>query len=144
MSNRKKVKIKIIGKRNNLSNNIKEKIFKIEKQTLNNKLLNLNIAFNYGFICELLYLINNIVDLSLNKKIVINETLIKKNLYLPNTPDPDILIRTGGYLRLSNFLLFQLSYSELFFTDTLWPDLTKEEVITIFKKYKKIERKYGL
>ena len=59
-------------------------------------------------------------------------------------PDPDILIRTGGFQRLSNFLLYQLSYTELFFTETLWPDITKQEIITIFEKYKTIERKRGL
>ena len=144
MSNKKKVKIKIIGKRNNLSSNIKEKIFELEKKTINNKLLNLNIAFNYGFINELLYLVNNIVNLSSNKKIVINESLIRNNLYLPNTPDPDILIRTGGFNRLSNFFLLQLSYTELFFTKTLWPDLSKNEILKIFNQYLKIERKYGL
>ena len=104
----------------------------------------MNIAFNYGFTSELLYLINNIVSLPLNKKIVINEKLIRNNLYLPNIPDPDILIRTGGFSRLSNFLLFQLSYSELFFTKTLWPDLSKKEILKIFNQYSKIERKHGL
>ena len=93
---------------------------------------------------ELLYLINNIVNLSSNKKIILNERLIRKNLYLPNTPDPYILIRTGGYSRLSNFFLLQFSYSELFFTKTLWPDLSKKEILKIFKQYLKIERKYGL
>ena len=65
-------------------------------------------------------------------------------MYLPNLPDPDILIRTGGFNRLSNFLLFQLSYTDLFFTKTLWPDITKEEIVNIFNQYKKIEKKYGL
>jgi len=144
MSNKNKVKIKIIGSRHNLSKKIREKIFMIEKQTINNTLLNLNIAFNYGFNSELLYLINNIINLALNKNIVVNEKLIRNNLYLPNMPDPDILIRTGGFSRLSNFLLFQLSYSELFFTKTLWPDLSKTEVLKIFNQYSKIDRKHGL
>ena len=78
------------------------------------------------------------------KNIVINEEIIRGNLYLPNIPDPDILIRTGGYQRLSNFLLFQLSYTELFFTKTLWPDITKKEIKKIFNTYMNIERKYGL
>ena len=144
MSYKKKVKIKFIGTKHNLSKNIKEKISTIEKKTLKNKLLNINIAFNYGFLNELLYLINNIVDLSLTNKIVINEKLIRKNLYLPKTPDPDLLIRTGGFSRLSNFFLLQLSYSELFFTKTLWPDISKSEILKIFNKFQKIERKYGL
>ena len=144
MSNKKKVKIKFIGTKYNLSKNIKEKISTIEKKTLKNKLLNLNIAFNYGFLNELLYLVNNIVDLSLTNKIVINEKLIRKNLYLPKTPDPDLLIRTGGFSRLSNFFLLQLSYSELFFTKTLWPDISRNEILKIFNKFQNIERKYGL
>ena len=65
-------------------------------------------------------------------------------MYLPDTPNPDLLIRTGGYHRLSNFLLMQLSYTELFFTKTLWPDFSKNEIITIFEKFKIIKRKYGL
>ena len=70
--------------------------------------------------------------------------IIRNNLYLQNVPDPDLLIRTGGFQRLSNFLLFQLSYTELFFTKTLWPDITKREIINIFNKFKLVERKYGL
>ena len=74
----------------------------------------------------------------------VDEKMIRNNLYLPNLPDPDILIRTGGFKRLSNFLLFQLSYTELFFTNTLWPEITKEEITDIFEKFKSIQRKYGL
>ena len=144
MTEKKKVKIQVIGKRNNLPKNIQKKIFNIERQTLNNKLLNLNIAFNYGFVNELIYLINNIVNLSSNKNITVNEALINKYLYLSDIPDPDILIRTGGFSRLSNFFLFQLRYSELFFTKTLWPELSKKEILQIFNQYLKIERKYGL
>ena len=63
---------------------------------------------------------------------------------MPNIPDPDVLIRTGGFQRLSNFLLLKLSYTELFFTKTLWPDLDKKELLHIFEKFMNIERKYGL
>ena len=142
-SNNKKVKIKIFGEKKNLPLKILNKISKIEEDTIKNSRLNLNIAFNYGFTDELIYLINNIVNISSKKKIIINEKLIKKYLYL-NIPDPDLLIRTGGYSRLSNFLLLQLKYSELFFTKTLWPDLSNKEINIIFDKYYKIERKYGL
>ena len=65
-------------------------------------------------------------------------------MYLENIPDPDILIRTGGYKRLSNFILMNLSYTELFFLKTLWPDLSKKEILKIFNEYKNINRKYGL
>ena len=139
-----KIKIKIIGEKTNLPNNIIKILSELENQTIHNKLLNLNIAFNYGANIELLNIIKNITNLSKKKKIIINEKIIKKNMYLPDTPNPDLLIRTGGYHRLSNFLLMQLSYTELFFTKTLWPEITKKEIINIFDKYKIIERKFGL
>ena len=87
---------------------------------------------------------NNLLNKVKNSNIKITEKIIRDNLYLSNVPDPEILIRTGGFQRLSNFLLFQLSYTELFFTKTLWPDITKKEIISIFNKYKTIERKFGL
>ena len=90
---------------------------------------------------ELIYCFNQLLN---QKNKNINEQKIRQNLYLPNIPDPDILIRTGGFQRLSNFLLFQLSYTELFFTKTLWPDLSKSEINSIFNEYDIIERKYGL
>ena len=133
VTNNKKIKIKIIGERKNLPNNIIKNLLDLETQTIHNKLLNLNIAFNYGSNIELLNIIKKITNLSKNKKIIINEKIIKKHMYLSDTPDPDLLIRTGGYHRLSNFLLMQLSYTELFFTKTLWPDFSKKEIITIFE-----------
>ena len=116
----------------------------IENQTKENNKLNLNIAFNYGTNKELLTMINNIIDLHKNKKIIINETLLKEQMYLSNIPDPDLLIRTGGFQRLSNFLLLKLSYTELFFTKTFWPDLDKKELLQIFENYRNIKRNYGL
>ena len=110
----------------------------------NNNQLNLNVAFNYGSKYELINCFNNLLNIQHEKKLIINEKNIRDNLFLKNIPDPDLLIRTGGFQRLSNFLLFQLSYTELFFTKTLWPDITKKEIINIFNKYKLIERKYGL
>ena len=104
----------------------------------------MNVALNYGSRNELVYCFNNLFNKKKNKDIVINERIIRDNLYLSDVPDPDILIRTGGFQRLSNFLLFQLSYTDLFFTKTLWPDITKREIINIFDKYKIIEKKYGL
>ena len=72
------------------------------------------------------------------------KSIIDNFYYLGNIPDPDMLIRTGGYKRLSNFIMFQLTYTELFFTDTLWPEFTIEEFDSLINKYKKIDRKYGL
>ena len=141
---KKNIKIKIIGEKMNLPKKINNILTDLENKTKNNKGLNLNIAFNYGTDKELLSIINNIINNYQNNKIKINNNMIKKQMYLSNAPDPDILIRTGGYQRLSNFLLLKLSYTELFFTKTLWPDFDRDELIDIFEKYSKIERKYGL
>ena len=116
----------------------------LEDRTRNNKILNLNIAFNYGTNFEILNIVKIIAENFKKEKIKINDTIIKKNMYLENIPDPDILIRTGGYKRLSNFILMNLSYTELFFLKTLWPDLSKKEILKIFNEYKNINRKYGL
>ena len=139
-----KVKVKFIGNKTDIPDNIKKILKELEVFTENNKLLNLNVAFNYGSINEIIYSINKIIKSNNKTDFTVNEKIIRDNLYLPNTPDPDILIRTGGFKRLSNFLLFQLSYTELFFIDTLWPDITRKEIIDIFNKYKSTERKYGL
>ena len=139
----KKIKIKVIGRRENLPNKIIDMINKCERLTSENTLLNLNLAFNYGFKNEIADVLKKIkfdnvnIDLS-------NEKEIKKLFYLGNTPDPEILIRTGGNNRLSNFILYNLTYTELFFTDTLWPDFNKQELLEIFNEYQKIERRYGL
>jgi len=138
------VKVKIIGEKKGLPHNVLNILTNIEKQTKENNKLNLNIAFNYGTNKELLTMINNIIDLHKNKKIIINETLLQEQMYLSNIPDPDLLIRTGGFQRLSNFLLLKLSYTELFFTKTLWPDLDKKELLQIFENYRNIKRNYGL
>ena len=138
------MKIKIIGEKNGLPNNILKILSVIEKQTKENKKLNLNIAFNYGTNKELLSIINNIINIHKNKKIIIDDALLQEHMYLSNVPDPDLLIRTGGFQRLSNFLLLKLSYTELIFTKTLWPDLNEIELLKIFENYKNIERNYGL
>ena len=139
-----KIWIRIFGNKNQLPEKINKIIYKIEITTKENNKLFLNVALNYGSKDELIYCFNNLIN-NKNKKIInINEKIIRNNLYLKNVPDPDLLIRTGGFQRLSNFLLFQLSYTELFFTKTLWPDITKREIINIFNKFKLVERKYGL
>ena len=143
ISKNNKVKIQIFGNRNDLPIKIKKIIEKIEIVTKNNNQLYLNVALNYGSKNEIVQCFNNLLNNDAKDE-VINEQIIRDNLYLPDVPDPDILIRTGGFQRLSNFLLFQISYTELFFTKTLWPEITEKEIIDIFNKYKNIERKYGL
>tara|TARA_Y100001970_G_scaffold226862_1_gene280649 strand:+ start:3231 stop:3902 length:672 start_codon:yes stop_codon:yes gene_type:complete len=143
---RKNVKIKIFGDRKNLPIKIINIFKKLETDTLFNNKLNLNIAFNYGTDQELLSIVKNFIKNS-NTKIHDDNTinkLIREYMYLNDTPDPDLLIRTGGFQRLSNFLLLKLSYTELFFTKTLWPDLSKKELLNIINSFYSIERKYGL
>ena len=144
ISRNNQVKIQVFGNINGLPKKTKKIVQKNQKITKNNNKLILNIALNYGSKNELVDCFNNLLNNKLKKNIKINEKSIRDNLYLPSLPDPDILIRTGGFQRLSNFLLFQLSYTELFFTKTLWPEISKKEIQNIFYKYKNIERKFGI
>ena len=137
------VKIKIFGSRENLPKKILDIFREIENQSFHNKKLNLNIAFNYGFKDE----IKNVLHKLQNTKINVNfnkEKDIRNLFYLGSFHDPDLLIITGGYQRLSNFIMYNLTYTELFFTNTLWPDFTEAEFKSIINKYSKIQRKYGL
>ena len=138
------VNIRIFGNKNNFPKNILNIISNIEKITKKNNQLFLNVALDYGSKNEIIYCIDNLLKNKKFKYKNISEKNIRDNLYIPNLPDPDLLIRTGGFKRLSNFLLFQLSYTELFFIETLWPDITKKEILDIFNQFKSIERKYGL
>ena len=133
------ININIIGEKTNISKDILN-IFKslIKKK---NPTINLNIVFNYGSLDEIVYIVNNFI---INKNKKINKNSVRSSMYLGNIPDPDILIRTGGYQRLSNFILLNLSYTELFFTNTLWPDFNHNELESILLKFSKVNRNYGL
>ena len=137
------VKIKIFGSREELPEKIQEIFKKIENLSSSNNSLNLNIAFNYGFKNEIKRILKEIYN---NDKIIdYNEDKeINKLFDIGSSTDPDLLIRTGGHQRLSNFIMFNLTYTELFFTDTLWPDFSEKEFKSIIKKYSNINRKYGL
>tara|TARA_B100000963_G_scaffold354835_1_gene372031 strand:- start:538 stop:1221 length:684 start_codon:yes stop_codon:yes gene_type:complete len=140
---KKGVRIRIFGSREDLPKKIIKIFNDIESLSSNNNNLNLNIAFNYGFKEE----IRNILKKIYNKEKKINlddENEINNLFFLGSLPDPDILIRTGGYKRLSNFIMYNLTYTELFFTETLWPDFSEKEFTTIIDQYFKIDRKYGL
>ncbi len=137
------VKVKIFGSRENLPSKIKKIFDEIELESSNNNNLNLNIAFNYGFKDEIKNIFNKIKNTNLDNNFE-NENNIRNLFYLGNSPDPDLLIRTGGYQRLSNFIMYNLTYTELFFTDTLWPEFTEKEFKKIIDKYMIINRKYGL
>ena len=133
------ININIIGEKTNIPKDILN-IFKslIKKK---NPTINLNIVFNYGSLDEIVYIVNNFI---INKNKKINKNSVRSSMYLGNIPDPDILIRTGGYQRLSNFILLNLSYTELFFTNTLWPDFSHNELESILLKFSKVNRNYGL
>lgn len=141
------VNFKVIGDKNGLSKEIISKIDKLEKKTQNNNSLFLNIAFNYGGRSEILYAVKNIIsDVKnniINDNTNIDENLFKKYLYNPDIAYPDFIIRTGGELRISNFLLWELSYSELYFTDILWPDFDERALDEAIENFKKRKRTYG-
>ena len=136
--NENKIKLKILGKKN-FSKKLNKLLLKCEKLTKKNTQLQVNLALNYGSKTEILHAIKNL----LKKKISINETNLTSNLYTINIPDPDILIRTGDTKRLSNFLLWQLTYTEIFFHKKLWPDFNEKDFRQIIKRFKKIKRNYG-
>ena len=133
------IKIIFTGDKKKFSKRLKNIIKNTETKTFNNKKLFINIALNYGSKNEIITSIKKIIK----KKQSINKKNLGKNLFTFEMPDPDILIRTGGQKRLSNFLLWQLAYSELFFIDKLWPDFNKTDYIKILNKFKKIKRNFG-
>ena len=135
----KDIKLKFIGELNKLPTKLQKLIKLSEKKTFNKKTLQVNIALNYGSKIELINTIKKIK----RKKITINEKNIDNNLYTKHLPNPDILIRTGNTYRLSNFLLWQLSYTEIFFEKKLWPDFKGKDFDKIMNKFKNIKRNFG-
>jgi len=136
--NKNQVKLKFIG---NITFNkkLKKLLISSEKITSENSKLQLNLAINYGSKDELI----NSFRILKKKNIKINEENISKNLYTKNIPNPDLLIRTGNTKRLSNFLLWQLAYTEIFFEKKLWPDFNENDFSKIILKYKRTKRNYG-
>ena len=136
--NKEKIKFYVIGKKK-FNRKLNKLLYYSEKLTSNNERLQINLALNYGSKSEIM----SAIKLIKKKGQSLNEKNISKNLYTKNIPDPDILIRTGNRKRLSNFLLWQLAYSEIFFEKKLWPDFTQKDFISIIKKYKNIKRNFG-
>ena len=132
------IKIKILGNKN-LNKKLKTLLTYAEKKTSKNKKIQINLALNYGSKKEILDTIKKLIKYK--KKIT--EENFKNNLYTKNIPNPDILIRTGNTKRLSNFLMWQLAYSELFFEKKLWPDFNEIDYDKIIKKYSQIKRNFG-
>tara|TARA_B100000787_G_scaffold64264_1_gene47171 strand:+ start:567 stop:1244 length:678 start_codon:yes stop_codon:yes gene_type:complete len=136
---KKKIKLRFIGEINKLPLKLKKHIKISEKQTAKNPGLQVNIALNYGSKNELI----NSIKIINKKNIKVNENNINNNLFTNKTPEPDILIRTGNTQRLSNFMLWQIAYTEIFFEKKLWPDFDVNDLRKIFKKFKIIKRNFG-
>ena len=136
---KKGIKLKIIGNIKKFPKRIQINLKSAQKKTEKNKKLQLILALNYGSKSEIV----NAIKLMKNKNIKVNENSIDKFLYTKGVPNPDILIRTGNTNRLSNFLLWQLSYSEIFFVKKMWPDFNGRDYKSIIEKFKKIKRNFG-
>ena len=136
--NKQNIKLKVIGNKK-FSSKLNKLLISSEKKTSQNNRLQINLALNYGSKSEIINALNEIKK----NKLKINEANISENLFTKNMPDPDILIRTGNTKRLSNFLLWQLAYSEIFFEKKLWPDFSENDYNKILSKFKKIKRNYG-
>ena len=136
--NKENIKLKILGIKN-FSKKLNKLLNVAEKKTLNNNKLQVNLALNYGSKTEL---INALKKLNKSKKKITEKNFLNY-LQTKNIPDPDLLIRTGNTRRLSNFLLWQLAYSEIFFIKKLWPDFNEKDYLKIINEYKSIKRTFG-
>jgi undecaprenyl diphosphate synthase len=142
----KDVRIQTIGDTSVMSGEIQKEIERVTRETKNNSGLILNIALNYGGRDEIVHCVKDIVEKIQKGKISkddINEEMISNNIYTKNIPDPDILIRPGGERRLSNFLLWQVAYSEIWYTDVLWPDFREKHIVEALLDYQNRNRRFG-
>lgn len=140
------IRIRVLGNIDNLDEALKNSINKIVEKSKNNTGLTLNIAFNYGGRDEIVRAAKNISKRLKDDEIKledIDEKLVSDNLYTNDEPDPDLLIRPGGELRVSNFLLWQLAYTEFLFIDKYWPDFSEEDLLNAIEVFEKRNRKFG-
>jgi len=140
--NKNKIKIRFLGRISMLPEKLQEKIRSAEERTKNNGRLNLNIMLSYGGRAELTDALRSIVKNNV-KSDTIDEDLISGSLYTAGIPDPDLLIRTAGEMRVSNFMLWQIAYSEIWVTDVLWPDFRKKHLLEAISDYSGRIRKFG-
>ena len=140
------IKIRVIGEKENIPEDIKPRIDKLVEKTKNNTGLTLNIAFNYGGRAELVHATKQIAEKVKNGEMSleeINEQTISQNIYTAGQPDPDLMIRTSNELRTSNFLPWQLTYTEFYFPDKHWPEFTNEDLLEAIKIYQGRNRRFG-
>jgi undecaprenyl diphosphate synthase len=136
------VRVRFIGRRDRAPEELRRKMAQLERQTAENMRLNLWIAFDYGGRADIVQAVRRIVESGVDPQDV-DENVVAANLYAPDMPDPDLLIRTSGELRVSNFLLWQLAYAELVFVDTLWPDFGRRELEEALAAYARRRRRFG-
>ena len=141
------IRLTTIGEIDNLSSPVKEKLIQAKAGTANNDKMILNLALCYGGRDEIIFAVKKMIQDSKDNKIKIkdiNKEMFSGYLQTSGMPDPDLLIRTSGEYRISNFLLWQMAYTELYFTDALWPDFKKEDLLDAIADYQKRERRFGL
>jgi undecaprenyl diphosphate synthase len=138
----KGIKVRHLGKLDRLPDKIRNKIKEATERTRDNERLTLGLAFNYGGRDEIVEAIQRIIQSGISAQ-NINESTVCDSLYTRGMPDPDLIIRTGGEMRLSNFLLWQAAYAEIYFTDVLWPDFNKSEIDKALNDFNKRQRRFG-
>jgi undecaprenyl diphosphate synthase len=144
---KKGIRLTTIGEINRLHPELKKKLLQAKAETEKNNEMILNLALSYGGQDEIIYAVKKIIQDSKKGQVdisEINKKTFQRYLYTCGMPDPDLLIRTGGEYRISNFLLWQIAYTELYFTNVLWPDFTKNELFRAIASYQKRERRFGL
>ena len=142
----KEIRFKMIGDREDFPVEIQRKILEVEKKTAQFSQMTLVLALSYSGRAEILKAINDLIKEVQSGRLgkgEVTEALLRKFFYFPELPDPDLLIRTSGELRVSNFFLYQLAYTEFYFTELLWPEFTEEEFIKALEVYKRRERRFG-
>jgi undecaprenyl diphosphate synthase len=140
---RQDIRLNPIGRLDALPASVREGLEEAVAKTRNNRGLVVNLAINYGGRTELVDAVKQLVDEARRGDVVIDEAAISARLYTAGIPDPDLLIRTSGEMRVSNFLLWQIAYSELYVTDTFWPDFTRSELLRAVLEYQKRDRRFG-
>ncbi|AGB40662.1 undecaprenyl diphosphate synthase [Halobacteroides halobius DSM 5150] len=139
--NQNNIKVNIIGRKDRLPDSVLEQVRKIMKLTSDNNGLTLNIALDYGGRAEIIKAVKEMIENTKQEKL--SETRLANGLYTSSQPDPDLLIRPGGEKRISNFLIWQIAYTELYFTDIYWPEFGEEEFLKAIKEYQKRNRRFG-
>jgi undecaprenyl diphosphate synthase len=137
------VRTRFVGRRDRVPDDVRGRMERLEAETAQNDRLHLWIAFDYGGRAEIVEAVRRLVAADGVSPDEIDEELLRSYFYEPEMPDPDLLIRTSGELRISNFLLWQLAYAELVFVDTLWPDFGEDQLRSALEDYARRRRRFG-